>query len=506
MILTNSQKGAEVMKTRAYFSIRIYKNVLSDEYVQAITHALFVFNQAKQFAFNTSVKEERSGINKRNKSMHLTVKHRYFLDNHYANSAVKESNAIQKSLSELNKLYIKNKEEQIRTVKNKIKKTKTRLTTLSKIKKSFVKNIPTFPKNSNVKKMGNYFVVQFKSRTDLYYHAYQFEHVFLDREINRLKSRIGFLTFKQNRFDEELKRLKIKVSSVAFGSKKLFKSQFTKEEYINNHSKWVTDWEKSRYNQMTISGRKDSVSGNFVFKYNPSDKKLHFHTPSGVIIEIENLHFPYGQEKVESVIEMQTNCKDKKKHGKPIGWSIEDHGAYYIFKCIVNENENDNINYSKADGVIGVDCNVDHFAISNSNSKGQLISSWSLKFDISNKTSGQITKIIEAEAIELVDAAVKLNKPIAVEKLDTTTSKVSNRYGNKKANYKMSMFAYNKMITAIKSRAGKMGVAVFKVNPAYTSQIGKMRYMKRLEVSIHEAASFVIARRAMGFKEKLPPV
>ena len=45
----------------------------------------------------------------------------------------------------------------------------------------------------------------------------------------------------------------------------------------------------------------------------------------------------------------------------------------------------------------------------------------------------------------------------------------------------MSMFAYNKMISAIKSRAEKMGIAVFEVNPAYTSQIGKMKYMKRLE-------------------------
>ena len=62
------------------------------------------------------------------------------------------------------------------------------------------------------------------------------------------------------------------------------------------------------------------------------------------------------------------------------------------------------------------------------------------------------------------------------------------------------------MISAIKSRAEKMGVAVFEVNPAYTSQIGKMKYMKRFGISIHEAASFVIARRAMGFKEKLPPV
>ena len=163
-------------------------------------------------------------------------------------------------------------------------------------------------------------------------------------------------------------------------------------------------------------------------------------------------------------------------------------------------------NYSKSDGIIGIDCNVDHFAVSNINSKGQLVSSLSLKFDLLGKTSGQITKIIESEVVELVNIAHRANKPLAIEKLDTTSSKVSNAYGNKKANFKFNMFAYNKMISAIKGRAEKMSVAVFEVNPAYTSQIGKMKYMKRFGISIHEAASFVIARRTMGFKEKLPPV
>ena len=181
---------------------------------------------------------------------------------------------------------------------------------------------------------------------------------------------------------------------------------------------------------------------------------------------------------------------------------LEDHGEYYIFKCIVNEEENQYVNFSKSYGIIGIDCNVAHFAVSNINRKGQLISSHTLDFDIWNKSSNQINKVIEVEAIELVNIAVREDKPIAIEKLDTTTSKVSNRYGNKKANFKMSMFAYNKMISAIKSRAEKMGVAIFEVNPAYTSQIGKMKYMKRFGISIHEAASFVIARKANGFQGK----
>ncbi|GKU85305.1 IS200/IS605 family accessory protein TnpB-related protein [Niallia sp. NCCP-28] len=215
--------------------------------------------------------------------------------------------------------------------------------------------------------------------------------------------------------------------------------------------------------------------------------------------------FPYGQEQINQAIENQIHCKNKKQFGKPIAWSTEDHGDYYIFKCFVDVQEKENKNFSRVDGLLGLDLNVDHMAWSNINSKGQLIKSGVFSFDLEGKSSGQTTKIIENKAVVLVDLAAKLNKPIALEKLDTTKSKVSHAYGNKKANKAMSLFAYNKMISAIKNRAEKMGVAVFEVNPAYTSQIGKVKYMKRLGISIHQA-SYVIARRAMGYKEKLPPV
>lgn len=494
------------MSTKAYFSNRIYKHTLLEEFVSAIEHALFLFNQAKHTAFNILVKEKRSGKSKRTKSLHLTVKNQFKLDDYYANSVVQEANAVQSSLIELNKLYIKNKTEQIKSIKKKIKKVKSRLTTLKKIKKSFVKNKPSFPKNAKEQKAGNFFVVHYKKKTNLYYHAYEFEHQYLDDQIKKLKSKIGFLTCKLNRRAEEAKQLTTKISSVTFGSKRRFKSQFTVDRYATNHEQWKNEWQRSRYRQMEISGRKDSRSGNFVFHYDLDSQRLRFNTPSNVVVLVENLHFPYGQEEIENAVLTQENCKNKKKFGKPIAWSVEDHGDYYIFKCMINEEENPYINYSKSAGVIGIDCNVNHFAISNVNNKGQLLSSWSLPFDIIGKTSNQVTKILEAEAIEVVNIAYKANKPIAIEDLETTQSKVSHPYGNKKANLKMSMFAYKKMISSIKARAEKMNVAVFKVNPAYTSQIGKMKYMKRLGISIHEAASFVIARRAMRFKEKLPPV
>ena len=49
-----------------------------------------------------------------------------------------------------------------------------------------------------------------------------------------------------------------------------------------------------------------------------------------------------------------------------------------------------------------------------------------------------------------------------------------------------------------------MVLTLKKVNPAYTSVIGRFKYAKMYGLSVHEAASFVIGRRGLDFEEKVP--
>lgn len=475
-------------------------------FVESTQHTLRVFNQAKHFRVQAEIREKRKVKAKEQQSIHMLVKTKYGLNDYYTNSAVQEGKALLSSQQELTKLYISTKKEQIKSVEKKIKSTKSRITVLRKIKDSFVAGKPKFNKTSPEQQKGRFFVVEFKTKTDIYYNDYNFEHLYLDEMILKLSSRFGRLKFKVDRLEKQIKSLESNTKSVCFGSKKLTKARTTKEHYVNEPRLWKKHWELARYGKMTISGRKDAKDGNFVFHYAPSEQQLTFQAIDGTVIVFDNVTFPYGQEQVNKAITTQLNLKNKKEFGKPVAWSLEDGSDYYIFKCLVDVEPTSYTNYSKVDGVIGVDLNVDHFAISNVNGIGQLIESFSMKFDIHGKTTGQLAKIIETEAITLVDYAVKHNKAIVLEDLDTTLSKVKNTYGNKKANRLMSQFAYKKMIMSINSRAEKMGVEVFTVNAAYTSQIGKIKYMKRFGVSIHEAASYVIARRAMGYKEKLPPI
>ena len=67
----------------------------------------------------------------------------------------------------------------------------------------------------------------------------------------------------------------------------------------------------------------------------------------------------------------------------------------------------------------------------------------------------------------------------------------------------LSEFSYRKIIEKLYSRAYKMKIGINEVNPAYTSVIGRLKYANRKGISVHKAASYVIARRGMGYRERL---
>ena len=79
------------------------------------------------------------------------------------------------------------------------------------------------------------------------------------------------------------------------------------------------------------------------------------------------------------------------------------------------------------------------------------------------------------------------------------------KYGNAKGNRHASVFAYRNMEYCIENQSYRRSFGIIKINPAYTSQIGKILYMRRLGISIHEAASYVIGLKGMGLRDRLIP-
>ena len=153
-------------------------------------------------------------------------------------------------------------------------------------------------------------------------------------------------------------------------------------------------------------------------------------------------------------------------------------------------------------GCIGVDINQKHLAISETNNQGNIIKSYDSNFDATGTVHQNINDI-SLSVKRLINIAKASNKSIVIENLDFSKKKEELKAGiNKKRNVQLSSFSYAKIKTLIKARARDAGIEVLEVNPAYTSVIGRAKYSKRLGISVHRAAAYVIARRGMNKKEK----
>jgi hypothetical protein len=76
---------------------------------------------------------------------------------------------------------------------------------------------------------------------------------------------------------------------------------------------------------------------------------------------------------------------------------------------------------------------------------------------------------------------------------------------NKERNRKLSNLKTT-ALQLLERKCKKRGVSFRKVFPAYTSIIGQYKYSRLRNLSVHHLASYVIARRGLGFKESFPAI
>ena len=69
----------------------------------------------------------------------------------------------------------------------------------------------------------------------------------------------------------------------------------------------------------------------------------------------------------------------------------------------------------------------------------------------------------------------------------------------------MTLFAYQRIASSIENQSLRREIAFCKIDPAYTSQMGKFLFMRRYGMSIHQAAAYTIGLAGMGLYDKLAP-
>ena len=103
-----------------------------------------------------------------------------------------------------------------------------------------------------------------------------------------------------------------------------------------------------------------------------------------------------------------------------------------------------------------------------------------------------------------MEYARQARKPIVIERLDFQRKKAALEGESAKHSRMLSSFGYGRMKAYLLSRGYRQGVEVYQVNPAYSSVIGRVKFMERYGLSVHQAAALALARRLLGCREGIP--
>ena len=158
-----------------------------------------------------------------------------------------------------------------------------------------------------------------------------------------------------------------------------------------------------------------------------------------------------------------------------------------------------------ASGTIGIDLNPGSIGWAYIDREGNLKAHGQIPL-VQGLPSGKQEAQIVAACLELVTLAHSFVCPIVCEELDFSQKKEQLKEKGRKYARMLSGWAYSRFYELLKSILDNRGICLIKVNPAYTSIIGLVKYARQFGLASDEAAAIAIARRGMKLKEKLPNV
>lgn len=495
-------------------SARIYMDELSSVEQDMVRLTFLRYNRMKEWYYNQSYNEKYLGIpfavdGKTETALlkeHYRVLYGGKLSDYYVTSLFSSVNGMRKSQKELLKLAEQERMQRQENRREKADSLKERLVRMQAGKdwlKAFGRYLAgkgTEPKAPSVQKQGftcSSGKLFYRGKKNQLVEAEPFVYEReLEKRIRQTKAHIAQIEDKIRRTDEKAGRIP---SRITFGSKKQYKKKDTLSLTGKELRAWHQERDFARNRIVNFSGRAVSPDGNYLCKYDAEGHTLEVTMINGEKILFHEVHFPYRGEELAQYLKERKGSVGYMMERKKDGNGRE----YLIFKAALTVKK-DYLNYSTSDGVLAYDFNYDHIAWADVSSDGNLIKAGVIPFTLDGLSSGHAKEILGVAVKKLVSLAVDRKKPIVREDLDFVRKKAQMEYREKRQNRKLSALTYSKAIAMVEARAFREDTAVLKVNPAYTSLIAKVKYMKLKNLPIHCAAASVIGRRGMGFLEKLP--
>ena len=111
-------------------------------------------------------------------------------------------------------------------------------------------------------------------------------------------------------------------------------------------------------------------------------------------------------------------------------------------------------------GAVGVDINVDHLAVSETDSSGNWLRSWPVPLVTCGKSKKQSESLIGDAVAQVVAYALQVGKPLVIERLDFSQKKDDLEGESPGRSRMLSSFAYGRIKTYFLSRGYREGVEV----------------------------------------------
>ena len=452
-----------------------YLNVAVTEYElvkRKIWHEMINSNYKKKFSSDYDFEK------------HCRAK--YGLHSRAINSIIRDIRGQMCAYMELKKTELHDLESKISSYEKKVEKTKENI---RKWKSLVIKNLVTDRELRRYR----------KNKTKLYNQQ---------NKLNRLKQKRDNLQYIIDH----------KIYKVCFGSKRTLKKQYNlRQTKYKTREKWHNDFVKRRDKNIWLTGSINEKDGNqmvalsydsetdtFSIKLRKIERGNWSKYDADKYITYDNIKFNYHKQDIINLIENQVN-NDVYKQAIHFRFHREGTKWYLQIVYMLNFRSIDYVTRSN-NGVIGLDYNNGFIQLAETDATGNLINL--IKYDLKHHGTG---KKAETEIKQVLNTIVKysvsVGKDIVAEKLNFKKTKAETHKAkskkSKKHNNMIHMFDYHRYISKLQDITFNNRVYLYLINPKNTTKIAKQKYCPKRKLTSHQGASYVIARRAQGFKDTL---
>jgi IS605 OrfB family transposase len=331
----------------------------------------------------------------------------------------------------------------------------------------------------------------------------------LKRDLNQHKRRADLLEAKL-----EVSRGRIDVPSICFGTRKLFKAQHhLAENGFASHAEWKEAWRTARSSSFMIEGAAVAASGNQFARLTRrkggtfdlelrlpealkhlADETVMIKGTAVHVVRLSGLKFHHQSTELAAALTRGIPVAIR-FHRDETGWRIMP-----TFRAELPETTQD-----LSRGAVGVDLNAGFVSVTQVDRFGNVVDTFDLPMVTYGLSQNQAQNVIRKVARKIISHAAKHGLPVVSEKLDFARKKRELTDGHDARYARMlSSFAYSSFDAALSAAAARSAILHRRVNPAYTSIIGRVKFARRYGLSVHRSAALAIARRAMRLGEEPP--